>query len=279
MFRYLASILTVLLALTVSAVAQQPPVTKIPTQTVLGNGSGVPAPAKALSLPSCLVASANGLAPTNSINNQSGATYTINSLATSDACRSVYMTNASATTVTLPTASAAGSGFSTYLNCDAGCTVNSTSNVYVAGLGSVTSFTLAAHQGVELDSDGTVWRASSSAVLYDVPWGLSWTGGVPGTQVISYVQQAVTIDAIVGVVGTASGVSSTLTVYEAPSGTACASGTALHSGSLNLNGTTNTEQTLTVTTSSVPAGDYLCFATTGSSSTGNGSIAIYAHPS
>ena len=66
---------------------------------------------------------------------------------------------------------------------------------------------------------------------------------------------------------------------DAPSGTACSAGTALHSGSFNANGTAATNQTLTVTVTSLAVGDRICLQTTGganwTSGTSIGGITIF----
>lgn len=101
---------------------------------------------------------------------------------------------------------------------------------------------------------------------------IGWPAGVdPSLNVIGTIDQASTVQSIVGTVATAVGSSATVTVYKAGSGTACGSGTALHSGSFDANGTAVTNQTLTVTTSSLSAGDRLCLVTTGGSNWTSGS--------
>jgi hypothetical protein len=61
----------------------------------------------------------------------------------------------------------------------------------------------------------------------------------------------------------ATGGTATITVVKAASGTALSAGTPLHSGSCNANGTAATDQTLTVTVSSLAAGDTVGLITTG----------------
>lgn len=123
-----------------------------------------------------------------------------------------------------------------------------------------------------------------AAKLHNVPVSLGWVATVnPTSAVIAVINQASTISAIIGAVETATGSAATVTVFKAPSGTACGSGTALHSGTFNANGTAATNQTLTVTTSSVSAGDRLCVTTTGTTAwtggTGIGTITVFLAPS
>lgn len=135
---------------------------------------------------------------------------------------------------------------------------------------------------------GTVKNASTTvagvAKLHNVALSIGWIATAnPDKATIAVVNQASTISAIIGVVDTAVGATATITVYKAPSGTACSSGTALHSGTFNANGTAVTNQTLTVTTSAVSAGDRLCLSTAhGSAFTagaGIGTITVFLAPS
>jgi len=87
-----------------------------------------------------------------------------------------------------------------------------------------------------------------------------------------------TLTSLVGNVETATGGTATVSVKLAASGTACGSGTTVHSGSMDANGTAATNQTLTLTTTAVSAGNRLCLATTGTTSwtggTGIGSVTV-----
>jgi hypothetical protein len=92
--------------------------------------------------------------PTSALNTQTGASYTIS--ATTDPGKDIQMTNGSATTITLPAAATAGAQFATYLECDAGCTINRAGSDLIDG---ATSLVLAAKQKTAIASDGTKWRA------------------------------------------------------------------------------------------------------------------------
>lgn len=96
------------------------------------------------------------LAVTNTLNAQSGASYTI---LTSDAGKSVVMTNGSATTITMVDAATAGPGFAFTLVCDAGCTVNRAGSDTING---GTSMTLAAKEFAYfmVPASGTNFRAA-----------------------------------------------------------------------------------------------------------------------
>jgi len=91
----------------------------------------------------------------NVTNTQSAASYT---LATTDKNKSVWMSNASATTVTVLAATTAGGDYGTTVTCDAGCTVNRSGSDTLNG---ATSIAVAAKQAAYLTSDGTsAWRVS-----------------------------------------------------------------------------------------------------------------------
>lgn len=87
-----------------------------------------------------------------------------------------------------------------------------------------------------------------------------------------------TLTSLVGNVETATGGTATVSVNVASSGTVCGSGTTVHSGSMNANGTAATNQTLTLTTTAVTAGQRLCLVTTGTTTwtggTGIGAITV-----
>lgn len=82
-------------------------------------------------------------------NNQTGASYTIQ---TTDDNKSVNMTNASATAVTVPAAATAGASFGTVVYCQAGCTLSRSASDLING---ATSLTIAALQTVYLSNDGS----------------------------------------------------------------------------------------------------------------------------
>ena len=93
----------------------------------------------------------------------------------------------------------------------------------------------------------------------------------------------ITISAINATIETAVGATATVSVFSAPSGTACSAGTNLASAtSINANGTAATNQTLTLTTTAVASGSRICLQTTGGSNwtsgSGVGTISIYANP-
>lgn len=124
--------------------------------------------------------------------------------------------------------------------------------------------------------DGT-WAAPTSAAEY--PLAIGWIGGVnPNKAIIANIRTASTVQAIVGRVDDAVGTAATVSVYKSPTGTSCAGGTVLHSGSLDANGTADTNQTLTVTTSAVGAGSEICLVTTGAgwvAGSGIGGVTVF----
>jgi hypothetical protein len=136
------------------------------------------------------------------------------------------------------------------------------------------------------DAAPAVPAASTStagiAKLNNVGYPAGWVATInPNNAVVVTVGQDSTITGIVGRVETAVGSAATVSVYKAPSGTACSAGTVLHSGSFNANGTAATNQTLSVTVSTLAAGDSICYQTTGTDWTtgaGIGTITIYFAP-
>jgi hypothetical protein len=92
------------------------------------------------------------LSPVLVPNIQSGASYTIT---TTDVNKLVRMTNGSATTVNLDPVATLGANFGTYLECDAGCTIDPAGAELVNG---AATLVLAAHQKAEISTDGTVLR-------------------------------------------------------------------------------------------------------------------------
>jgi hypothetical protein len=122
------------------------------------------------------------------------------------------------------------------------------------------------------------------AKLNNVGYPAGWiAANDPNNAVVVTVGQASTITGIVGRVETPVGSAATVSVYKAPSGTACSAGTVLHSGSFDANGTAATNQTLTVTVTTLAAGDSICYVTTGganwTSGVGIGTITIFYAPS
>jgi hypothetical protein len=99
------------------------------------------------------------------------------------------------------------------------------------------------------------------------------------TALIFYASRAYVLDAIVGrtfVAGT--GGAATVSFYLAPSGTAPAAGTVLHSGTFNMVGTINTDQTLTLTTTAIPAGSGVYAVYTGTATSAIGGVSVQGRP-
>jgi hypothetical protein len=117
-----------------------------------------------------------------------------------------------------------------------------------------------------------------------IPISIGWIAGQnPNNAIASVINQAMTVNAIVGAVEVPNGSTATVAVNHAPSGVVCSAGTALHSGSFDANGTAATGQTLTVATASLAVGDRICLQTTGgdnwSSGSAVGTITIFVSPS
>ncbi len=134
-------------------------------------------------------------------------------------------------------------------------------------------------------SASTFWRGDASwSTLPSVGQSAGWLATVqPNNAVIAVIDRTSTITSIVGAVETAVGAAATVVINKASSGQACSAGTAIHSGSFNANGTAATNQTLTVTSSALAAGDRLCMQTTGGANwtggVGTGTITVFVRPS
>lgn len=113
---------------------------------------------------------------------------------------------------------------------------------------------------------------------------IGWVpGSVPTTMTVFTVPtgRTATVTDIIGAVDTAAGGTATLAFYIASSGTACASGTAMHTGSgFDANGTANTNQTITLTSTALSAGQRVCAVASGagwtSTHTGAGAVTVRA---
>lgn len=147
----------------------------------------------------------------------------------------------------------------------------------VSGARSGNTTTFATTSGVLTSGNAAKFDASGNLVDGGAPPGkqrlaIGWPSGIdPNNNIIATVDEASTVASIVGTVSAAVGSAATVSIYKAGSGTACSSGTVLHSGSFDANGTANTNQTLTVTTTALSAGDRLCLVTTGGANWTGGS--------
>lgn len=116
------------------------------------------------------------------------------------------------------------------------------------------------------------------------PAAVGWPAALdPNNIVLANIAVTSTITAIVGTPEIAVGAAATVSVYKAPSGTACGAGTILHSGSFDANGTAATNQSLTLVSTSLAAGDRICLKTTGGNNwtggVGVGTITVFLGPS
>jgi hypothetical protein len=83
-----------------------------------------------------------------------------------------------------------------------------------------------------------------------------------------------TVVAIRGTPEVALGAAGTISVFRAPSGTALNAGAAIHLGSFDANGTPATDQILTVSVTSLSAGDRLGLISTGANWLGGSGIGV-----
>lgn len=121
------------------------------------------------------------------------------------------------------------------------------------------------------------------AKLHNVPVAVGWPAQLdPHNVVLANIDQASTITKIVGVNEVLVGAAATLSVYKAASGVSCADGTILHSGTFNANASLDTNQELTLTATTLAAGDRICLQTTDSANwlagTGIGTITVFLAP-
>lgn len=230
----IAAAVAALLAGVTAAVAQFPG--NIANNTVLGNTSGAPAPARPIAITTIAPAGAN---PTATV----GASVT-NGVATT------FMRSDGAPAL-----------------ADSGVVAGTYTKITVDAKGRATTGATAACADLSNAGPG----CSATGVKQRVAIG--WPVGIdPAGNIIATIDEASTVSSIVGTVTTAVGATATLSVYKAGSSTACGSGTVLHSGSFNANGTAATNQTLTLTTTALSAGDRLCLVTSDSANwiAGNG---------
>lgn len=166
------------------------------------------------------------------------------------------------------------------------CNINSgvaTITPTTSTIGGASSYALAAGSAfaprcVALQSDGSNYNIVDTSGTTQT-MSIGWIAGVnPNNTLIGVLPAAATIVSIVGNVEVATGSAATVSVNLAASGAACSAGTTVHSGSFNANGTAATNQTLTLTTTAVPAASRLCLQTTGTTSwtggTGFGGLTV-----
>ena len=166
------------------------------------------------------------------------------------------------------------------------CNINSgvaTITPTTSTIGGASSYALAAGSAfaprcVALQSDGSNYNIVDTSGTTQT-MSIGWIAGVnPNNTLIGVLPAAATIVSIVGNVEVATGSAATVSVNLAASGAACSAGTTVHSGSFNANGTAATNQTLTLTTTAIPAASRLCLQTTGTTSwtggTGFGGLTV-----
>lgn len=121
------------------------------------------------------------------------------------------------------------------------------------------------------------------AKLHNVPVAVGWPAQLdPHNVVLVNIDQASTITKIVGVNEVLVGAAATLSVYKAASTVSCADGTILHSGTFDANASLDTNQELTLTATTLAAGDRICLQTTDSANwlagAGVGTITVFLAP-
>lgn len=125
--------------------------------------------------------------------------------------------------------------------------------------------------GQQFKWDGSKWIVpGASSHTGTVAW---LAGANPGGGTLFYADHAYTITALTGMVEVANGGTATISVVKANAGVLSA-GTVIHSGSFNANGTAGTYQPLTLTVTTLAAGDRLGLTTTGTFTAAVGSINV-----
>jgi hypothetical protein len=99
-------------------------------------------------------------------------------------------------------------------------------------------------------------------------------GSTPNGITLFIASRALTITALVGVAEVLNGAAATVSVVKATNGQALSAGAAIHSGSFNANATAGTNQTLTLTTTTMNAGDRLGLVSTGTFTASVGSLSV-----
>ena len=126
-----------------------------------------------------------------------------------------------------------------------------------------------------------VFRITNST-LGVIPVSLEWVATTPDKSsfVATRKYRVLGITARVTAAGTDAG-AVTAEVRKAPSGTAIASGTLLHTGNINLKGTANTNQVLTLAAAAnleIAAGDAIGLDVTGTLTTATGIVTVNLIP-
>jgi hypothetical protein len=183
---------------------------------------------------------------------------------TTDSAKTVQL---GAHTYTLAQAGSAGFGSgwgACLLNIGAtDATINATTSVFTGASGT-TALVLRPGGWACPSSDGANYQTSAGNYRTTIPVALTYPPGInPNNMPMANISQARTITGIRCTPEVAAGGAATITVVKAASGVALSAGTALHSGTCNANGTAATDQDLTVTTSTLAAGDRLGITTTG----------------
>jgi hypothetical protein len=144
-------------------------------------------------------------------------------------------------------------------------TVGGTALIYGctgAGAG-VTSLALEANLDLYIVDDGTNYKCMLVGTR-SISYALTYAPGInPNNLPIAQFAGARTIAFIRCNPEVLAGGAATISVVKAASGVALSAGTVLHSGSCNANSSAGTDQTLTITTSTLAAGDRLGITTTG----------------
>jgi hypothetical protein len=146
------------------------------------------------------------------------------------------------------------------------------------GRGTYTSSGTTLSRGMLFSSTGSAISLSGSAVVAVVALAedagggaqsVSWLAGAnPNNAVVLVAQRAMVITGISGVPRVANGATAAVVVKNG-------AGTTIHSGTFNANGTAGTVQTLTLTTTSLAAGDYLYLSSADTFTASVANITVY----
>lgn len=154
-------------------------------------------------------------------------------------------------------------------------TVAYTQSAFVFPSSPTTNQVVTGPGGQQFKWDGTKWIAIAGASPTKLGT-VSWLAGAnPANGTILQADAARTIVSLNCIIEVANGAAATVSVVKAASGTLLSAGTVIHSGSCNANtATPGAGQPLTLTTTTMNAGDRLGLITTGTFTSAVGSINV-----
>jgi hypothetical protein len=217
---------------------------------------------------------ADAITTTGTINLQvypvtKATSYTVNADngGTSDS-GALLIATAASVTFTLPNPAAGTKGITYQFGSDGTngftlTTVGGTATLYGYSGGGGASVVFPVNRDVLCTDDGTNYKCTVAASQI-VGYALTYAPGInPNNLLIAHISEAKLITGIRCTPEVLAGGAATISIVKAASGTLLSAGTVLHSGSFNANSAAGTDQSLTVTVTTLAAGDRLGTNTTG----------------